>query len=182
ANASQKKITAGNQKSIRILQLANAAFILLHVISNHFLGRRHFSFTALALTLPGLVCSLVLARWGKPVFSENGQVVSSGEDLSGEGGLIEHMWDIVYVTWMCLTMTGFFGGIMWWMFIIVPGFAIFKAASFAMPFLMPAAGRMRDAISSQPNTAEPGESKRQQKLKQRQQKGQPGKRHQQQQR
>lgn len=190
ANASQKKTTAGNQRSIRILQLGNLAFILLHAISNHLLGRKHFSVTALLLTLPGLICSILLARWGKPTFSDKGQVLSSGEDLSGEGGLIEHMWDIVYITWICLTMTGFFGGILWWMFIIVggvfrksdadtlkvPSFAIFKVASFVIPYLMPAAGRMRDAMSSQPNTGEPAESNRQQKLRQRQQKGQPTKR------
>ncbi|TIA93335.1 hypothetical protein E3P99_00229 [Wallemia hederae] len=149
--------------------------VLLHAISNHFLGRKHFSVTALVLTTPGLVCSILLARWGKPVFSDKGQIISSGEDLSGEGGLIEHMWDIVYITWICLAMTGFFGGLLWWMLIIVPAFALFKVASFVIPYLLPAAGRMRDAMSSQPSDgADSGESKRQQKLRQRQSKGAQG--------
>ena len=119
ANASQKKTTAGNQKSIRILQFGNLGFILLHAISNYLLGRKYFSITALILTIPGAICSFLLNKWGKPVFSDNGQILSSGEDLSAEGGLIEHIWDVVYINWICLAMTGFFGPILWWMFIIV---------------------------------------------------------------
>lgn len=157
------------------MQFGNLGFILLHAISNYLLGRKYFSITALILTLPGLICSILLNKWGKPVFSDNGQILSSGEDLSAEGGLIEHIWDVVYINWICLAMTGFFGPILWWMFIIVPAFATFKVASFALPWIMPAAGKMRDAMSSQ-STEEPVESKRQQKLRQRQQKGQPTKR------
>ena len=57
----------------------------------------------------------------------------------------------------------------------VPAFALFKVASFVIPYVLPAAGRMRDAMSSQPSdSTDGGESKRQQKLRQRQSKGAQG--------
>lgn len=95
ANSNQKKVAVNNKKSIKILQFGNLIAVLVHVLSNYILKRdKYFSTTSLVLTTPGIICSILLTRWGSSTYSNNGQLVSSGEDINTEGGLIEHIWDI----------------------------------------------------------------------------------------
>ena len=48
-------------------------------------------------------------------------------DLDAKG-LTEFMWDILYWTWINLILVGILGNRGWWLYLVVPGYAVYAAA------------------------------------------------------
>lgn len=68
-------------------------------------------------------------------------------------------------------MTGLFGNILWWMYIMIPAFAIFKVLSYLLPIVLPYIRNNNSSTNNDNNKdTQEGLSKRQAKLKQRQNK------------
>jgi len=78
------------------------------------------------------VCFKILKGALSPVYSQNGQIVDSGADLSS-GGALEYLQDLVYLSLFALTVGSFtdwawivfasipiFAGVMMWKYIIQP--------------------------------------------------------------
>lgn len=94
------------------------------------------SFTRyIILCAPALVLEFYLERLGRPTYtsSSNGNASenslrSPGADLDAKG-LTEYMWDILYWTWINLVLVMLFGDRAWWLYVVVPGYSVYLAAT-----------------------------------------------------
>jgi len=69
------------------------------------------------LSIPSLAIELYLEKISRPVYSANGDALrKAGEDLDGKG-LMEYMWDVIYVTWGCLILVAALGEWAWWIWV-----------------------------------------------------------------
>jgi hypothetical protein len=90
---------------------------------------------------------------------------SAGENLDAKG-LTEFLWDILYWTWGCIVFAAAFGDQAWWLYVIVPAYAVylgyttFVGAKQGMAGL---AGQAEDGAQG----ASSGTSKRQAKMQKR---------------
>ncbi|KAF6070309.1 hypothetical protein FOB64_002385 [Candida albicans] len=100
--------------------------------------------------------------------------VSSGEDIRLSGSLYEYYFDVIYLTWgFDILMIIFGSNKVWYGYLIIPGFAIYKLSNFILPFIKKnksngSTPEEQQAETKQTNSAT---SKRQQKLQARREKG-----------
>jgi len=113
--------TARLQQTHSITLLLHMAFLLLS-----FTLRRDLSFPLYILfTSPALLVEIYLDILARPKFAENGDLRKAGEDLDAKG-LTEFMWDIVYWTWINLVLVGVLGNRGWWLYMVVPAYAVYS--------------------------------------------------------
>lgn len=101
-------------------------------------------------------------------FSGQKKLLRSGDDIKG-AGLFEYMFDCIYVTWACDILMILFGSNkVWFLFLIVPGFLIYRVTSVVKSFL----GNKSPSSEESREKAAPTQTKsnRQTKLEQRGQK------------
>lgn len=90
--------------------------------------RRSLSFTPyILLSLPALLVEAYLDVLSRPTYHPNGELRKAGEDLDAKG-LTEFMWDILYWTWINLILVVILGNRGWWLYLVVPGYAVYAAA------------------------------------------------------
>ncbi|KAM0791483.1 hypothetical protein ACM66B_005936 [Microbotryomycetes sp. NB124-2] len=100
-----------------------------------------------------------------------------GEELA-QRGLTAYIFDIIYVTWFVHVATAVISTKFWYLYLVIPLYAVYRLVSFALPFIHgqgQAQGGNGPATPAggAPATAEqPTLSKRQAKLQARQEKGQ----------
>ncbi|XP_063983014.1 transmembrane protein 208 [Diachasmimorpha longicaudata] len=84
-----------------------------------------FSFTTLTISLTVLTAVTYVASYqfmaymARPNFGESGQILDSGIDLNMEGGIAEHVKDLIILTAGCQVLsltTNYF----WWLWILAP--------------------------------------------------------------
>ncbi|KAI9887131.1 MAG: hypothetical protein M1823_001038 [Watsoniomyces obsoletus] len=119
ANRAAKKLAEQNARKLLIL---HAITIFCHGL---FWGLRRGTMLNgrsmalyLFLTLPAIVIQSWLEVIGRPRYA-NGRVRRTGDDL-GEKGLTEACCDVVYWTWVCLILAGFFGDWAWSFWVVNP--------------------------------------------------------------
>ena len=61
-------------------------------------------------------------------------------------GLTEYMFDVVYVTWITHVLVWWVSSWFWWVYAVIPSYALFKAYSFIQ--------EQRQVMSSRPNQGE----------------------------
>jgi len=151
-------------------------FTTLSLLFRVLLRRQSLSsiFSILIYTLtfaPTLFLYSFLVRAGTPRRDASGALISPGDDLN-QAGLTEWSWDIIYVTWACQAGSGLLGDWVWWIYLSIPLYAGYKLwSSFISPMLL---GRSSGAGAVQPEgAAAESSSKRQEKLRKRQEKGDP---------
>ncbi|KAH9942557.1 DUF788-domain-containing protein [Amylocystis lapponica] len=175
ANASAKRQNAETIKNLRLGTLASGALslILRLLFRRYSLSPTRASLWIYLLSMiPSVFLSQYLERIGSPRRDPTtGTLLSSGEDLA-RPGIIEWCFDIIYITWACQIGSGAFGQWVWWFYLIIPVYAIFKLwSSVISPLLLG-----RSAAPSIPDdAAAPKESlsKRQEKLRKRGERGDP---------
>ncbi|KAF8680097.1 hypothetical protein RHS04_04331 [Rhizoctonia solani] len=176
ANASAKKVAAQNEVAIRNLQMgmliANALYwVLRFLFRRPVLARGPTSLYVLTF-IPTVVLYRHLTSIGLPRKEpKTGALISPGEDLH-QSGITEWCWDIIYVTWGCAVGSSLLGNWVWWLYLVIPGYAGFKIyTKFVGPMFFNKSGTapVEDASAAEPT----GPSKRQQKLQQRAEKGDP---------
>ncbi|KZO93287.1 DUF788-domain-containing protein [Calocera viscosa TUFC12733] len=198
ANAAAKRVAAQNESAIRRLNIGMALVNLNWLLLRYFIHHR-FPLSQILLYLLTLAPSLALYRYllasGTPQRDSSGLLLSPGEDLSA-GGVTEYAWDVIYVTWACALGSAVLGGWVWWFYLLIPGYALYKGSSFLLPLLSSLTG----GLPSLTNAGTPGpagaggpgpgpgpgpgagapeglegqaESKRQQKLRKRMERGDP---------
>ncbi|KAL4075763.1 hypothetical protein J3A83DRAFT_4089107, partial [Scleroderma citrinum] len=120
--------------------------------------------------LPALFLSRYLEKIGTarrdPI---TGALISSGEDLS-QPGVTEWCFDILYVTWACQIGSGLFGEWFWYLYLVIPLYAVFKIWS---SFVGPMLGRPSASPSKEDEKGPETLSKRQEKLRKRGERGDP---------
>ncbi|KIW04651.1 hypothetical protein, variant [Verruconis gallopava] len=109
-------------------------FILLRLL----LFRHSFTTRSLILYLvlstPSFLIHFWLERIGRPTYtppsssstSEKGDLKSAGEDLDAKG-LTEFLWDVTYWTWGCVVFAAAFGDRAWWLYLVIPAYAVYLA-------------------------------------------------------
>ncbi|ORX33837.1 hypothetical protein BD324DRAFT_638821 [Kockovaella imperatae] len=182
ANASEKRRATTNEASLRSLRVglllvntlsAVLRFVLCKLTSKPLFSSKKIIF----LHVTTLLVTLFIWRWftliGTPK-RVNGSV-KAGDDLNASG-VIELSWDFVYLTWICVLLSSLVGDWVWWLFILIPIFAGYKLFTLFRPLLgmfLPGifGPRSSSAAAAQEHQAEPTESRKQQKLRARMEKG-----------
>jgi hypothetical protein len=84
------------------------------------------------LSAPSLLIQFWFEKIGRPKYTSPtstsptsaGDLRTAGEDLDAKG-LTEFLWDILYWTWGCVVLAAALGDSAWWLFIVVPGYAVY---------------------------------------------------------
>ncbi|KAH9482599.1 Transmembrane protein 208-like protein [Psilocybe cubensis] len=177
ANASGKRIANQNESTVKTLRLGMILPTLLSLVLR-FLFRKSSlppSKGSLAIYIvtffPAFFLSNYLIKQGSPRRDPTtGTLISSGEDLS-QPGVTEWCFDILYITWACQIGSGAFGEWFWWLYMIIPLYAVFKLwTSVISPLVL---GKGSGGPAESTTEKEPVGSKRQEKLRKRQEKGDP---------
>ncbi|CEL57781.1 Meiotically up-regulated gene 69 protein OS=Schizosaccharomyces pombe (strain 972 / ATCC 24843) GN=mug69 PE=1 SV=4 [Rhizoctonia solani AG-1 IB] len=176
ANASAKKVAAQNEVAIRNLQMGMLIANVLHWVLRFLFCRPVLARGPTSLYILTFIPTVVLYRHltsiGLPRKEpQTGTLISPGEDLS-QSGITEWCWDIIYVTWGCAVGSSLLGNWVWWLYLVIPGYAGFKIyTKFVGPMFFNKSGSasVEDTTAAEPT----GPSKRQQKLQQRAEKGDP---------
>ncbi|KAH9943119.1 DUF788-domain-containing protein [Epithele typhae] len=80
-------------------------------------------------------------------------------------------FDVVYITWACQVFSGAFGAWVWWAYLIIPLYAVYKLwSSVISPMFF---GGSAASAEPEPEAKEAPTSKRQEKLRKRSERGDP---------
>ena len=101
----------------------NSVFVLLRFL---FLDRSWLCYVL--LSAPAFAIEFYLDRFGRPVHAQDGTLRRAGEDLEAKG-LTEYMWDVLYWTWINVLLVVIFGDRAWWLYLVVPGYSAYLAAT-----------------------------------------------------
>lgn len=185
AGASQKKIAASNTKALKEIHILSGAINAIAIIAVFLLKRPANYKPFVILSIPLAFSQFTIEKSGRPVYGSDGRLVKTAIDLSQEG-LTEYLFDIVYFTLIeDILMVLFGSNKVWWLFVAIPVFAIYKAwgiLKYGKSLLggfgggAGGAGSLPDANGEldqqqQGGVGVPGKSKRQAKLEARAQKG-----------
>ncbi|CAA7260195.1 unnamed protein product [Cyclocybe aegerita] len=176
ANASAKRIASQNETTVKTLKLG----MILPTITSlvlRFLFRRSSlppskgSVVIYIITFfPGFFLSNYLIKNGTPRRDPTtGTLISYGEDLS-QPGVTEWCFDVLYITWTCQIGSGAFGEWFWWLYLVIPLYAVFKLWTSVISPMVLGRGTSTPTEDTPDKTAT---SKRQEKLRKRQEKGDP---------
>ncbi|CAG8505133.1 869_t:CDS:2 [Paraglomus occultum] len=161
AGQADKKLARENAKTLNNLFYQFLIFNIIYILVRIFyfyptfttwVAVKYFTTTGITLYL-----GYQLLQFGTPRY-QNGVLISPGNDLAAKG-LTEYMFDVIYVTW-CIHMLSIVWEGAWWFYLIIPGYAIYKAWDVLF----------RPYFGANANET-PGLSKRQQKRQQRQESG-----------
>ncbi|KAI9428682.1 hypothetical protein H4582DRAFT_2107612 [Lactarius indigo] len=173
ANASAKRIASQNEGAIKNMLygqlLCNLIPMIIRIL---FRGqtlrdsKKAVIFYSLSLALSQFLYQH-LKKLGTPRRDSTGNLVSSGEDLN-QPGMTEWMFDILYIAWFAQVGTAVFGEWLWWIYLVIPTFVIYKLWGLISPMVF---GRSSALPEEEPK--EESLSKRQEKLKKRNERGDP---------
>lgn len=82
------------------------------------------------LSAPAFYIQWHFEKNSRPRYAPNGDLARAGDDLS-QPGVMEYLWDVVYVTWGCLVVVSIFGEKGWWLWVTIPAYAVYAAAGMA---------------------------------------------------
>ncbi|KAL7006520.1 hypothetical protein EMMF5_003941 [Cystobasidiomycetes sp. EMM_F5] len=181
ANKSDKRIAAENAAILRLLKAGTVGIHVLQWIvfvlfksqrtNGHLLG---YALTS----VPSVTMFVVLLGMGQSTTSANGTLEKAGDDLS-QPGLTQYMLDIVYLTWAA-QLTALIWSRAWWIYALIPGYAVYKIWGIAKPLLAARAQQAQAAVHSARGSQQQGRtgtvnqeglSRRQQKMQARYEKG-----------
>ncbi|GAA5938992.1 uncharacterized protein JCM15063_004388 [Sporobolomyces koalae] len=181
AGANSKRIASANAQQLTILRLGTAVSSVIYLL--HLLvfqsGRTKWRLFLFVSTLTS-----ELSLW-----QQLEGMAQRGQSLEGKG-LVQYMFDLVYITWFVHVTTALVSAKFWYLFWIVPGYGIYKILNLFFPTLFsstPLASSNSDRTSAastsgtRPRSAAEAQSgvtaeilsKRQEKLKKRVDKGDP---------
>ncbi|KAF9008726.1 hypothetical protein BDQ17DRAFT_1274847 [Cyathus striatus] len=177
ANASAKRIANQNETTVKLLKRGMLlptfiSFILRFLFRRSSLPPSKGSFAIYIVTFfPAFFLSNYLVKIGTTRRDPTtGTLISYGEDLS-QPGVTEWCFDILYVTWACQIGSGAFGDWFWWLYMVIPLYAVFKLwISILSPMIL---GRGSNPVVMDKDTETQNVSKRQEKLRKRSERGDP---------
>lgn len=178
ANASAKRIANQNESTVKTLKLGMFLPTIISLVLRALFRRSSLppSKGSLAIYIvtffPAFFLSNYLVKIGTTRRDPTtGTLISYGEDLH-QPGVTEWCFDILYVTWACQIGSGVFGEWFWWLYMVIPLYAVFKLwTSVISPMIL---GRGDDSsLTENAPEKESSGSKRQEKLRKRQERGDP---------
>ncbi|EAU84553.1 hypothetical protein CC1G_00072 [Coprinopsis cinerea okayama7 len=178
ANASAKRIANQNEAAVKQLRLGLFVPTLISLVLRLLFRRSSIppskgSIAIYVVTyFPAFFLSNYLIKIGSPNRdAATGALISYGEDLN-QPGVTEWCFDILYITYACQVGSGAFGEWFWWLYTVIPLYAVYKLwTSVISPMVL---GR-GSSSTPQPEDApaQSATSKRQEKLRKRQERGDP---------
>ncbi|XP_057534690.1 uncharacterized protein LOC130813027 [Amaranthus tricolor] len=137
ANQGAKKRKEENarhmSKLLRIIIGCNVAYILVRMIFYHssFTWKHWIGLilTSLAYAIP----YKQLASMAKPSYADDGELIDGGFDMS-TGGVCGYLHDIIYIT-SFVQIASLISDKFWYTYLVIPGFAAYKASGFIKGFL-----------------------------------------------
>ncbi|KAK6465479.1 hypothetical protein DFJ63DRAFT_22589 [Scheffersomyces coipomensis] len=179
ASQSGKKQATSNVKTLQELHLISLAINVLSIIALFIFKRPSNWFPWIIISLPSWGLQYFIEKGGRPRFNDEGKLLRVGDDLKLSGSLYEYFFDVIYVTWILDILMIVFGtNFIWWIYLIIPGFAGYKIWGFIAPFLFKSKGGaaavpkgLSESTDNESNDANNGKSKRRQKLEARRDKG-----------
>ncbi|KAM5535703.1 hypothetical protein V8D89_010690 [Ganoderma adspersum] len=180
ANASAKRTAQQNADTIKNLRLGLLGSCALSLFLRLFFHRAALRPTTLAFwvyalsLVPSIFLSRYLERIGSPRRDPTtNALISAGEDLS-RPGVVEWCFDVVYITWACQVGSGAFGTWVWWLYLIIPLYAVFKLWSGVIsPYFLGRSGGPSAPAEGEADAGKETLSKRQEKLRKRSERGDP---------
>ncbi|KAJ8086385.1 hypothetical protein PM082_005208 [Marasmius tenuissimus] len=177
ANASAKRIASQNEATVKNLKLGMMIPTIISIVLRLLFRRdslppsKSSLVLYIATFLPALYLSNYLIKIGSTRRDPTtGTLISYGEDLS-QPGVTEWCFDVLYVTWACQVGSGAFGEWFWWLYMVIPLYAVFKLwTSVISPMFF---SRSPGSQGADTDNAEPATSKRQEKLRKRNERGDP---------
>ncbi|GAA6020972.1 hypothetical protein JCM8202_003795 [Rhodotorula sphaerocarpa] len=177
AGASNKRIAAANAATLKQLRLGMAVsggVYLLHlfIFSSGRSYRRLFLFAVTEAIAIGL-------------WNQLQAMAKGGQELNGSKGLVSYMFDVLYVTWFIHITTALISAKFWYLYWVIPIYALYRLVTFALPYISPS---LAAALQGGGNAAPAGpagaagangagaqqpSSKRQEKLRKRMERGDP---------
>lgn len=131
AGAADKKQAQRNTETLASVHKLSAivnvlAILCVFVLRRPRSGKLYFIF----FSIPALFCQYTVEKVGRPKYTTNSDgykvLVRAGEDLQ-QAGLTEYMFDIIYLTLLIDILMCLFGSMkVWWILLVVPGFAAWK--------------------------------------------------------
>jgi len=168
AGGSAKKVAAQNTTAIKNLRIGLLVTCLSTLVLRFIIFRRSYNLVQIFLIalpfIPSIALYNYLTKLGQPVRDGSGRVLSPGGDLN-QGGITEWAFDILYITWACQVGSALLGEWLNFLYLVIPAFGLYKLWGLASPF-MGQRGSSGDA-----SEADEPQSKRQQKLQQRAERG-----------
>ncbi|KAF8221100.1 DUF788-domain-containing protein [Tricholoma matsutake] len=177
AHASAKRIANQNETAIKTLKFGMIVPTIISLVLRFLLRKDTLppSKGSLAIYIvtffPAFFLSNYLVKIGTTRRDPTtGTLISYGEDLS-QTGVTEWCFDILYVTWTCQIGSGAFGEWFWWLYMVIPMYAVYKLwSSVISPMFL---GRSIPQTSADDTSDKVAPSKRQEKLRKRSEKGDP---------
>ncbi|GAA5854381.1 hypothetical protein JCM8547_001802 [Rhodosporidiobolus lusitaniae] len=180
AGASSKRISASNASTLRQLQLGflvSGGIYLIHL----FLFRSGRSWKRLFLFVVTETVAVSLWSWVMAL-------ADKGADISAGTGLTTYIFDVIYVTWAVHVLTALVSAQFWKLYWIIPLYALYRlfllllprffpSLALLLPGLFPSSPAAQQPAAGGVAPAEPAygqprpESKRQQKLAKRVERG-----------
>ncbi|KAF8076139.1 hypothetical protein FPV67DRAFT_399517 [Lyophyllum atratum] len=178
ANASAKRIANQNETAVKTLRLGMLVPTIISLILRFWFRRDSLppSKGSLAIYIvtffPAFFLSNYLIKIGTTRRDPTtGTLISYGEDLN-QAGVTEWCFDILYVTWACQIGSGIFGEWFWWLYMVIPVYAVFKLwISVISPMFFGRSSTQAPDDNSKPEKETT--SKRQDKLRKRNERGDP---------
>ncbi|ESK97459.1 duf788 domain-containing protein [Moniliophthora roreri MCA 2997] len=175
ANASAKRIASKNEAAVKNLKLGMILPTIISIVLRLLFRRDSLPPSKISLALyiitflPAFFLSNYLIKIGSTRRDPTtGTLISYGEDLN-QAGVTEWCFDILYITWTCQVGSGAFGDSFWWLYMVIPLYAVFKLwTSLIAPYFF----SRSPVVQDDNNVAEPT-SKRQEKLRKRNERGDP---------
>ncbi|KAK5050636.1 hypothetical protein LTR84_003918 [Exophiala bonariae] len=150
-------------KQTHLITLAmHAIFLFLRLTLRSSLSLKRY----VLLSAPGLLIEFYLEKLARPSYNPDGSLRRAGEDLDAPG-LTEFMWDIVYWTWINLILVMVLGNRAWWLYLVIPAYAIYAAVTTATGIKSSFAGLAGGGGEPSAASQGQGQSKRQQKMEKR---------------
>lgn len=182
SSASLKKLAARNKAILDQLLYISILINLFTLIILFYFKRPQKYIYYILFSIPAIILQYVLENNGRPKLDPKGQLIRSGDDILQRGSLFQYCFDIIYLTWFFDVLMIIFGSNKVWLgYAVIPGFAIYKISGFILPFFKKSGNASAGADAKQKAEDEnlrngrredgSGLSKRQQKLKARQEKG-----------
>ncbi|KAF9263613.1 DUF788-domain-containing protein [Marasmius fiardii PR-910] len=132
ANASAKRIASQNEATVKNLKLGMIVPTIISMILRLLFRRDSLPPSKgslvlyIATFLPAFFLSNYLIKVGSTRRDPTtGTLISHGEDLN-QPGVTEWCFDVLYVTWTCQVGSGAFGEWFWWLYMVIPLYALFK--------------------------------------------------------
>ncbi|KAI3404917.2 hypothetical protein KGF56_002246 [Candida oxycetoniae] len=171
SSASLKKIAAKNKVILDQL-LYISIFLNLLIIVVLVLLRRPRNFTYyIIFTIPSIVIQYLLEAKGRPKLDQNQRLLKSGDDILQKGSLFQYCFDVIYLTWFFDILMVLFGTNKVWLgYLVIPGYIGYKLSGFILPFLKKSK-KTKEMVDTKKEENDSGLSKRQSKLRARQEKG-----------